>query len=276
MAEPDTKQTGEWKSGLPDELKTAPALQDIKDVASLAKAFVETKAFVGTSLRPPGPEATPEQKTDFIQKLREKVPELLFMPDGDDEPAKVARETAWAKLGRPKEAKAYALPSDVTMAEEHLEALRQEATNDGLTVSQFQARAKRVAAALAEAEVSRKNTTASLRKELGAAFDERTASVAAVAGKLGFSQELVAALKNGTVDTATFKAFSAIAKGFGETRQVADQNGSGGGKLTPAEATAQRAEIMSRKEYFNPSPAQMAIHKSLVLKVQELNDLIAQ
>jgi len=273
MAEGDT-QTGEWKSGLSEELKTAPALKDIKDVASLAKAFVDTKGLVGSSIRPPGPDATQEQRVDFINKLREKVPELLFMPDGDDEAAKVARETAWTKLGRPKEAKDYALPADVALAEQHLEALRKEAVEEGLTRGQFQARAKKVSLALLEAEQAQKASLSALKKDLGQAFDERTASVAAVAAKLGFSQELVAALKSGTVDPATFKAFSAIAKGFGETRQIADQGPGGGGRLTPTEALAQRAEIMARKEYFNPTPAQMAIHRSLVSKVQELNDLI--
>lgn len=266
----------DWKSGLPEELKSAPALKDVGDVATLAKAFVETKAFVGSSIRPPGPDATPQAKTDFIQKLQEKVPELLFLPDGDDDVAKLARETAWTKLGRPKEPKDYVLPADVQVPEEHLEALRKEALDEGLTKSQFQARAKRVADAITQAELGRQDSQKALKKELGAAFDERTAAAAAVAAKLGLSPELVAALKNGTVDVGTFKAFATIAKGFGEMRQVADQGGGGGGgRLTPGEAEAQRAEIMARPEYFNPKASQMAIHESLKRKVQELNELIA-
>lgn len=269
-----SEETRDWKSGLPEELKTAPALADVKDVAGLAKRFVDTQALVGSSLRPPGPDATPEAKTDFIQKLRDKVPELLFMPDGEDEAAKLARETAWTKLGRPKEAKDYVLPPDLKLPEEHLEALRKEALEEGLTKSQFQSRAKRVVLAIESAEGTRVESTKALRRELGAAFDERTAMVAAAAAKLGFSQELVAALKSGTIDAATFKAFTAIAKGFGETRQVADQQGGAGGRLTPSEAMAQRSELMARKEYFNPGPAQMDIHRNLVRKVQELNDLL--
>ncbi|MBK9446189.1 MAG: hypothetical protein IPO00_08875 [Betaproteobacteria bacterium] len=265
----------DWKSGLPEELRTAPALRDVQDVASLAKSFVETKAFVGSSLRPPGPDATPEARTDFIHKLREKVPELLFMPDGDDEPAKVARETAWAKLGRPKEAKEYTLPPEIAVSEEHLEALRKEAMDEGLTKGQFQARAKRVADAIAATEGARKDAAQALRKELGAAFDERTAAAAAFAAKRGMSPELVGALKSGTIDTPTFKMFSDLAKAFGETRQVADQNGGAGGRMTPTEAMAQRAEIMARPEYFRPNGAQMAVHENLKRKVIELNEMIS-
>jgi hypothetical protein len=268
-----TNETRDWKSGLPEDLKTAPALKDMADVATLAKAFVETKAFVGSSLRPPGPDATPEMKMDFIAKLREKVPELLFMPDGEDEPAKVARETAWTKLGRPKEAKDYALPVDLTLPDEHLEALRQEAFNEGLTKSQFQTRAKRIADAISTAELNQKTSTANLKKELGAAFDERTASVASVAAKLGFSPELVSALKSGTIDQQTFKAFAAIAKGFGETRQVANQEGGGSGRLTPAEIDYRIAELQSNPAFFNPKAAEMNTHRLLVQKFQELQSM---
>lgn len=264
----------DWKSGLPEEIATAPALKDVKDVASLAKAFIDTKAYVGQSLRPPGPDAKPEDRADFIQRLRDLVPELLFMPDGDDEAAKLARETAWTKLGRPKEAKEYVPPADVTLPDEHLEALRQEAMSEGLTKSQFQARAKKVGDALVAAENTRKESLGALRKELGAAFDERTAAAAARAAKLGLAPELVAALKAGTVDMATFRAFDAIAKGFGETRQIADQGGGSSGRLTPAEARLQADEIRARPEYFNPKPNQMAIHQSLVRKVAELNEMI--
>jgi len=266
----DEIKAGEWRSGLPEELKTAPALQDIKDVVSLAKSYLETKAFVGSSIRPPGPDASEQQRIDFINKLRDKVPEVLFLPEGEGDAVKVAQETAWTKLGRPKEAKDYLLPADTALPEQHLEALRKEALEEGLTKSQFQARAKKVGLALAEAELAQKNSTAALRKELGGAFDERTASVAAIAARLGFSQELVSALKSGTVDPATFTAFAKIAKGFGEPRQVADQSGGGNGAMTPAELDSRIAEIQANRIYFNPKAAEMSQHKLLVAKFQEL------
>jgi hypothetical protein len=275
MPETTTTDPSAWKSGLPEELQTAPALKDVKDVATLAKRFVDTQAFVGSSIRPPGPDASAEQRAEFIAKLRDKAPELVLIPDGDDEASKLARDTAWQRLGRPKEAKDYAPPPDVELADEQLAALRTEALEEGLTKSQFAARAKRLAEASVTAAHARKEATASLKKELGAAFDERTAAAAALASKLGFPAPLVAALKEGTVDLSTFKAFSLVAKGFGETRNVADQNGGpGSGKLTPVEARAQREEIMSRSVYFNPKPNELALHRSLVAKVQELNELI--
>lgn len=276
MSEPTNPDPAAWKSGLPEELKTAPALKDVKDVASLAKAFIDTKALVGGSLRPPGPDAKPEDRLEFVQKLREKVPELVLIPEGDDEAAKLARETAWQRLGRPKEAKEYVAPKDVELPEQTLEALQKEALDEGLTKSQFAARAKRAAEALVTAAHARKEATAALKRDLGAAFDERTAAAASLAAKLGFPAETVADLKAGTVAPNVFHAFDKVAKGFGETREVGGQGGNGGsGKLTPAEAVAQRDEIMARPEYFSPKPNQFGVHRALVTKVQELNDLIA-
>jgi len=269
MAEQD------WKDTLPEELKTSPALQDVKDVAGLAKRFIDTQAMVGRSIRPVGADAPPEERLKMVNDLREKVPELVLLPDGDDEVAKAAREVAWQRLGKPKEPKEYTPPKDMELTEEQLEALRKEAAEEGLTKAQFQARATRIASRLAEMAKSGKETVAALKRELGAAFDERTAAAAALAAKLGFPEQVVSQLKSGAVDVATFKAFSAVVKGFGETREVAGQGGGGGGKSTPAEAIAQRAELMAREEYFKPKPHQMGIHQSLVAKVQALNELIS-
>ncbi len=272
-----TVADAEWKNALPEELKSAPALKDVPDVAALAKRFVDTQAFVGASLRPPGPDAKPEDRTAFVQKLQEKVPGVVLLDDGDDDAAKLARENVWARLGKPKEAKEYAPPKDVELAEEHLEALRKEALDEGLTKGQFAARAKRLAEGLLVAAQARKDAAVAVKRELGQAFDERTAAAAAIAAKLGFPQALVADLKSGTVDLSTFKAFDAVAKGFGQASHVADQGGGGGGngKLTPAEAIAQRDEIMARPEYFTPKPAQLGVNRALVAKVQELNEIIA-
>jgi len=44
------------------ELRDDPSLKDINDVATLAKTYKDTKAFVGSSIRPPGPDASPEAK----------------------------------------------------------------------------------------------------------------------------------------------------------------------------------------------------------------------
>ena len=239
----------DWRAGLPAEIAAAPALKDVKDVAGLAQAFVDTKALVGASIHPPGPDAGPEARKEFVAKLQAAAPELVLFPE---DPAALAEVEAsiWARLGKPKEAKEYAAPKDVELPEAALDALRAEAAEEGLTRRQFEARAKRVAGQVATAQHAQAEAQAALKRELGVAYDERIGAAASAAERLGFPPALVTALKAGQVDLATYKALAAVAKGFGEGRQVADQ-GAGGGRVTPAEALLQAAEIRARKGYWD-------------------------
>jgi chorismate mutase len=68
MAMSDTQ---DWMA--PD-LREDPALRDFKDPNALAKAYKDTKALVGSSIRPPGPDAGPEAHAEFAKKLAEKTP----------------------------------------------------------------------------------------------------------------------------------------------------------------------------------------------------------
>jgi hypothetical protein len=262
---------GDWRAALPEDLRGEPMFKDIPDVPTLAKVARDSKAALGGAIRPPGPDASPEARKEFVEKLQKHAPEVVFIPE--DEKARGEVEASiWARLGKPKDAKEYALPKDVEMPEQHLAALRAEAAEEGLTRRQFEARAKRVAAALGEAVKADGETRAALKRELGAAFDERIGTVAATLEKLGFPEGQLKAVKAGLVDVATFKALAAVAKGFGEQREVAGQGGGSSGTLTPTEAKLQLAELRGRKEYWDRS-ANPLLHAQLVEKALELTRL---
>jgi hypothetical protein len=275
----------DWKAALPDELKTHPTLKDYKgDLVqvplAVVKSLIDTKALVGSSLRIPGADAGPEALKEFAGKIAEKVPQVVYLPD-DPGAREVALKDIRKKIGVPDDPKAYSVDGldlgDVKFDEAQLDAMRKDAGELGLTKDAFRVAVKKAADVRLLVTKAEKDARSALQRELGAAFEDRTLSAALSAEKRGFPDETVRALRNGTVDLKTFKAFDAVARGFGESRQVADQGGgSGNGKPTPAEALVQRAEIMARPEYFRPTPAQMAVHQSLVTKVQELNDYIAQ
>lgn len=245
----------DWRSALPETIRAAPALKDVKDVAGLAQAFVDTKALVGGSIRIPGQDAGADARKEFVSKLTEKVPELVYVSDGDDDAAKAAREALWNRLGKPKDAKEYTLEGMQFEpgVEVNADELRQLATEAGLTKSQFKALAKLTGEGKAAALRAANEAQGALKKELGAAYDERIATVATTAEKLGFPPALVGAVKAGAVDLATFKALAAVAKGFGQQRELAGQGGGAGGAPTPAEALVQRTEIRGRKEFWDRS-----------------------
>lgn len=259
--------TKDW----PAELRSAPALQDLKDLPGLARAFVDTKALVGSSIRPPGPDAAPEARKEFVERLQKVAPELVLVPNDEKQLAEV-EESIFTRFGRPKEAKGYELPKDLELPQDRLEALRSEALAEGLTRRQFAARAKRAADAVAAENKVRTDAQTVLKRELGAAYEERIGTAAAAAEKLGFPKVLVESVKAGHVDLDTYKALAAVAKGFGETRQVATQGAGGDGKLTPDEAKLQLAELRGRKEYWDAS-LNPTLHQQLKKRAIDLTKL---
>jgi hypothetical protein len=243
----------DWKAALPEEQRGAAYLQDVKDLPTLVKNYGEALAYRGNSVRIPGPDAAPEARKEFVEKLQAKVPDLVLVADGDDDAAKAAREALWQRLGRPKEAKEYAAPEGVELSESALEALRAEASEEGLTKGQFQARAKRAAAALEAATRAVAAEQAELKRELGPAYQDRMAGAAEAARKLGADADEVKAIEAGQAPAAYVRRMLAAAKALGGSRDVADQGGGARTTITPAEAAAQRAEIMSRKEFWTRS-----------------------
>ena len=231
---------------LPEELRADPALKDFKDAGSLAKSYKEMVAYRGQSIRVPTKDAGDQVRQEFLTTLRERVPELV--PRSDE-------ASLWAALGRPKEATEYAPPEGVALAEEALAALRKEAGEEGLTRSQFAARAKRLASALQERDQAATQAVADLKAEWGAAYDERLAQVRGVLDTLQAPQALRDAAAKGQIDKATANMLFRAAKTLGtQPREVGRQGGTGGaaGSLTPAEAQAKVKELMRNPLFNNP------------------------
>ena len=74
----------DWRSSLPDDMREAPSLKDVPDVATLAKRFLDTKSMVGNSLRMPTDDAGQEAIEAFNQKILSN-PALGLMKKPDTE-----------------------------------------------------------------------------------------------------------------------------------------------------------------------------------------------
>jgi hypothetical protein len=237
----------EWLKTLPEDLRVDPSLKDFKDTASLAKAFRDTKALVGTSIRPPGPEASPEQKKEFVDKIMKADPNLIYMaPDAPKE----AVDALWTKLGRPGKPEDYKLEGTETPAE-----LRALASQAGLTQAQFAVLAQQAQATSTAQQKALEAGWGALRTEWGMAFNEKVAEVAAVAKKLGVPDEVIAALGQGKWDPQQVKIWANVAKAVGTApNEIAGQQGGAGSTtLTPAEANARISELMQNKAFFDES-----------------------
>lgn len=59
----------DWKSSLPEDLRSEKTFETIKDVPSLAKSYLEMRKAYGSSLRMPGDTATKEEREEFYKKI---------------------------------------------------------------------------------------------------------------------------------------------------------------------------------------------------------------
>jgi hypothetical protein len=264
----------DWKDTLPDELKNDASLKDIKDVASLAKSFIETKTYVGQSIRIPSAEAGADARKEFVTKLQERVPELVLVPEDEAKRAEV-EETIFAKLGKPKDAKGYEVPKldDVALSPEEEETLRGIATRRGYTKKQFSALVKDAAAEKLARQKAQHEARNQLKQTFGSAYDERLGVFRALAEQTGAPDGLKKAIADGTIDPASAKWMEGLARKMGlldaGSGGIGNQGGGGNGKMTPAEAQLKLAEIRSNPVYFNRGK-NPELHEALKAKVQEL------
>ncbi len=213
----------------------------------LAKRFIDTKAMVGNSIRVPGANAGEEALRAFEVDLAAKVPGLVRLPT---EPDKVL-ETLRGRGIVPKEATEYSLdgihqPEGVKLTDDQVAALRKEALEEGLTKSAFRSRAQRaVDAVVAQTRAVEEGKTA-LRKEWGAAYDQRLADARGLLDKTNAPASIREAVAAGNIDKDTANWLVNLDKSLGnESRAVGEQHRSQGQTaLTPLEAETQIAEIL--------------------------------
>lgn len=59
----------DWRSALPEDIRSDPTLESIKDVVSLAKGYVHAQRMLGGKLVMPGKDADEKAWSDFYEKL---------------------------------------------------------------------------------------------------------------------------------------------------------------------------------------------------------------
>lgn len=247
------------------ELRDDPSLKDFNDVTTLAKSLIETKKFVGSSIRPPGPDASPEVKAEFYKKLQAHAPDLVPLKEGDAE----AEKLVWGKLGRPadKAGYDYKSPEGVTI---DLDGLKERAVEAGWTKAQFQKAATREVAEAQKHSDSTKADRDALKAEWGNAYDAKLQNAAAAASKLNVSKEVVALILKGEIPAVSLKMWDSIGKAIGTESKMPP--GAPQTPSTPAELDARFAEIQAHPAYFNRNHPE---HDSYVRKAQEVAKQLA-
>lgn len=256
---------------IPEDLHENATLKDVKDIPSLAKAFIDTKAFVGSSIRIPGQDAGEEDKKAFREKLQKAMPDLVEVPS-DPTKLEAAEGMLFEKLGRPKDAKEYPslkdakieVPAEINISEDELRTYGHKL---GMTKKQFVKFAQGVVEERMKTAQLSSDARAVLKKELGAAFDERLTAAAAAAKKLGASETVVTALRTGNVPAEQARLWIGVAKSLGTEGSEFGREGGGSGKITPAEAQQQIDELYKNPTLYQKNHPEQ---KRLAAKLLEL------
>jgi hypothetical protein len=249
---PITEQISNWKDSLPDDLKAEKALESIQDIPGLAKSYIHAQKLVGADKIP--------------------VPNK-FATDED-------WQAVYSKLGRPEKPDAYEfnLKENSNIDENALKGFKETAHKNGLLPKQAEAimnfyndmTQNYIEDLNSKSEQGRSNAEQTLKKEWGAAFDNKVQQASTIANKYINDDFAHLTLSDGTKigDHPDFiKAFANIANDLGEDKLVAAQ---GPQYMTPAEIDKQIASLQQEgSAYWNKN------HPGHALAVQEVQDLLA-
>ena len=250
----ETKTSGgDWRSALPEDIRDNPSFAKFNDVTSLASSYVNLQSHLG----------------------RDKIAKPVTDSDWDD---------VYEFLGRPESADKYeielpkGLPDEIASQfnDEKLSLFKQEAHKLGLNAEQV----KRLVAWHAgnmsnqhEAykgiiDQSMQQGETSLRQEWGRAYDQNLEFARKAFAEYG-GDELAAKMEASGMgnDPDVLRAFANIAKTTMADKDLAGPSGEARMALTPEEARAEAATIMSHPAYTDKRHPE---HNAMVKKVQAL------
>lgn len=240
-----------WKLGLPQELQESGALAVIHDIPSLAKSYINAQKLVGADkIALPSKHATPDEWREVYHKL-----------------------------GLPKELKDYKLEAakDSVLSKDFAPALAQKAHELGIMPQQaqqmmawFEDLNKNAMAEMTKSqETSLAENIAGLKKEWGAAFDDKLNDARNALKHFGDQEVLQHLERTGLAnDTQLVRLFSKVAEVLKEDGIIQD-SGSGTGRMTPTAAREEYGRILSNMDhpyYIKDHPN----HKAAVAEVTKL------
>lgn len=255
------------------DLAGNPALADFKDINGLAKAFVDTKALVGNSIRIPSKEAGEDDMKSFYDTMQEKIPGLMLKPDLTDD---AAMSALMISIGRPEKEEDYTIPEveGLEISDERKGFLRKTALEAGLTVKQFEKWVTGVHTAdmtsITERKENNQQEVVGLRNEWGTAFESKYAKVIKVAEATNAPPEVIKALKEQTAGIATIKWFDGLVSSLGSEDFQLSTLPPGEGGITPSEARERASEMRNKLNEIDQSNPE---YQGMIQKIIKFDQL---
>ena len=246
---------------LPDPLKNLSVFQGEKTIEQIAADIDGAMKSLGTSIRIPGPDASPEQRKEFLKKAVERMPELMPIPDPEGE----NYDTVFQRLGKPEAPEKYLTPEieGFQLPPETLGAMKAQAHSNNLTQKQFENNIRQMAEQQRVAnetfQRAKEEDTALLKAEWGAAYGDRMEVVKGFLNSdANVPEDFKEAFNSGKLNSASVKWLHNLAEMAYEGNETTTQQGTGSstGNLTPMEAKARAEEIFLRLREMQPTDPQ--------------------
>lgn len=256
-----------WRDSLPEDLRGHKTLQDVKDVAGLAKQFVDTMAAQGQMIRVPGPDAGAEVLSEFHGKLTEKVPGLIPTPDPEN---KEMMQALYKRMGWPEDATGYEHPENVDATK--MADFAKLAHAQGLTKGQYKAILEAVGGFTEERTNQNAEELATgiraLKQDWGIVYEDNMQLVDSVMKGTGAPKDMLELAASRQLPAEALTWLYNIGKQLG-TEGINFQRDESTTRLAPAEAAARANEIMGddKGPYWNGAHPQ---HKEYVQRVVDL------
>jgi len=231
----------DWRSGLDPEIKDHPCLKDFKSEKEAVKAYVSAQKLIGVDKLPlPPKDAKPEVREQFLN-------------------------TVFDRLGRPKEAKEYKITDvklpdgiDLKTSPEAIEALKVEAHKLGLLPNQLDGlykwymtdAASKLKAHGEAQEKAKQDAEASLRQEMGAAYQGKLAKASQLLQKFA-GDDYKNLIESGFGNNpAVIRFMAKMAESISEDTFT---KGSGEATMTPQEALKEIPTVQKKLQEMDQS-----------------------
>ncbi len=270
----DTENTNDWRESLPENVRGWDEAQNADSADAFFKQISDLRSHLGNSIRVPSEDAGDDTRKEFFEKLQRKVPEIMRVPDMDNDEV---MSDVWASLGKPQEASHYDLPEigEYKIADDKAEALKKLALDSNLTKKQF----KQLTKGLLEDDANKQRDAAAelermqgeLKRDWGEALPQRMETVKRIAEQSGAPETLLKALNDGTADSATVKWLYDFSKQFAEDSPLKTQMKE---IETPQDIQGKINDIMNNNQhpYWHTGHPQ---HKAAVNKMLDLRKKLA-
>jgi hypothetical protein len=264
----------EIRKSIPDEHKNNAAINDVPDIPTLVKNYIESKSYVGqlntkleSAVRVPSQDASSDDHAKFVQDIISKVPNLMVKPTDSEGYSKV-----FTAMGKPEKADEYTMPSieGIPVDSNRQEMLKNLAHANNLTKDQFSGMAQSMLEAdkaVADSnDLVRQEQVKSLQEKWGLAYPDHM-------GKAVQSFNEASGQKVESLNPEMAEVFYNVAKQLGvQAPQIGDQitaNIAQG--FSPAEAEIRMDEILRNKEHIMHQPQSAARDAFLENEWKELN-----